>query len=182
MNANYDDGQFGACADNYSALGGDMACGLAGMSEYQRGLNAAVPSYCNQVADYANPRNMYNLTQVPTTAAIQYYPTQVAMANGNFYVAPKIGNAAGEVIYPANLQQPVQAQQFINRVTRGVNNATDVQKAQANMYQQRLAAAAQKKSTEGFDNTFINYNEPFAAPKKYQEVLPTVAYGNMRIK
>jgi hypothetical protein len=140
-NPNYDD--TGAqCDDTYSSLSGIDFCGLAGgqgnmMSNYQQGLMARTPSYCNQVDNYAPISAMYSATQIPAIALLQYQPVtgkifdnryvNIAMTTDGKTRVPKVG-----------VQSPYD-QHLANKASQGAARAM-----------QNKVAAQQMAKREGF--------------------------------
>lgn len=157
-NPTYDDSGFGSsdvCGDNYSSLGGFDSCGLPGagyggigMSNYQQGLMADTPSYCNQQQDYAAVMKMYDITDVPTIAKLQYYPTDTQLSvDGTHYLNPKIFNTKGQVALPKGQGINAAAARYIREAQAGaVSFAKNVADSQ-NLY---TAQDLQMARSEGY--------------------------------
>ena len=79
-----DAGQLDGCGDTYASLSGMDSCAMAGMQEYQQGMMAATPSYCNQSSEYAPVRGMYGATEVPAIARLQYHAPITQLYDNNF--------------------------------------------------------------------------------------------------
>ena len=87
-NQNYNDvGTMDGCNDTYASLSGMDSCAMAGMQEYQQGMMAATPSFCNQTSDYAPVRGMYGAVEVPAIARLQYH-APITQLYDNTYVNP----------------------------------------------------------------------------------------------
>ena len=147
-NPNYDDvGQLDSCGDTYSSLSGIDSCGLANMSEYQQGMLAMTPSYCNQTSDYAPVRKMYDATQMPAIAALQVHTPITQMNNNMYYNA--IQTLDGKVIQPkAGMITPELAdfnQQLQEATTIMAANNAKVVDALYKQYSPEVAKAAVEK-------------------------------------
>ena len=132
-NPTYDDSGFGSsdvCGDNYSSLGGFDSCGLLGagyggigMSNYQQGLMANTPSYCNQQQDYAPVMKMYDITDVPTIAKLQYYqPLTTLSDNGSNYLNSKIIDTRGQVADPRGQGPNAAVAKYMREAGAGAAN------------------------------------------------------------
>ena len=127
-NQNYNDaGQMDGCGDTYASLSGMDSCALAGMSDYQQGLMAATPSYCNQVSDYAPVRGMYSATEVPAIARLQYH-APITQLYDNTYVNPLMTVQGQPIsVKPGAVNKTIQQyQQYAaDAVARGQQAALD---------------------------------------------------------
>ena len=147
-NPNYDDvGQLDSCGDTYSSLSGIDSCGLANMSEYQQGMLAMTPSYCNQTSDYAPVRKMYDATQMPAIAALNVHTPITQMNNNMYYNA--IQTLDGKVIPPRQGMITPELADFNKQLQEATtimaaNNAKVVD-ALAKQYSPEVAQAAVEK-------------------------------------
>jgi hypothetical protein len=146
-NPNYDDvGQLDTCNDTYSSLSGVDFCPLVGgMHEYQQGLLGMTPSVCNQTSDYARVQGMYQATQIPTIAALQYYPMPTQNIDYHYY-GPLMGTPSGKVLYPMQGKPNMQEAQFIDSKQKALGASLQ----RGDKITQQLL---KKKVNEGFDLT-----------------------------
>ena len=155
-NPTYDDSGFGSsdvCGDNYSSLGGFDSCGLPGagyggigMSNYQQGLMADTPSYCNQTQDYAPVMKMYEITDVPLIAKLQYYPPDTQLSvDGTHYLNSKIINTKGQVALPKGQGLNAAAARYMAQAQAGASNfAKNVAASQLRYTEEDMKKAARE--------------------------------------
>jgi hypothetical protein len=155
-NPSYDDSGFGSsdvCGDNYSSLGGFDSCGLLGsgyggigLSNYQQGLMADTPSYCNQQQDYAPVKKMYDITDVPTIAKLQYFnPLTTISVDGTNYLNPKIIDTKGQVAPPRGQGPNSAALRYMQEAEAGaVNFAKNVASSQKSYTAQDMIRATKE--------------------------------------
>ena len=156
-NALYDDAGQGAaalCGDNYSSLGGFDSCGLIGgngygnigMSVYQQGLIGNTASYCNQTQDYAAVKKMYDITDIPLVAKLNYYPTSTQLnLGGTRFLNAKIYDTQGNVAEPIGQGLSNAARKFMNDAKQGAASfASNVDSSQASFDAQAYKLGVEK--------------------------------------
>jgi len=145
-NQNYNDaGQMDGCGDTYQSLSSNDSCQISGMSEYQQGLMGATPSFCNQSSDYAPVRAMYQATNVPAIARLQYH-APITQLYDNTYVNPIMTVQGSQIgVKPGAPNQTIQNYQTyaVDAVAKNADAAMQQVATAVN----KLEAAAKK---EGF--------------------------------
>ena len=139
-NQTYNDaGQMEGCGDTYQSLSGMDNCALAGIQEYQQGLMASTPSYCNQSSEYAPVRGMYSATQVPAIARLQYH-APITQLYDNTYVNPLMTVQGGTVPVKAGaMNEAVAAYQAYAQEAVQKGNQATIAAMQAQQAQDKAA-------------------------------------------